>query len=207
MGMLSNPGGAACQFTFGDGITEFKSKTWASIDAHGDDSLGPIAYRADGKRLFALPAKGIEIMGFDVVNPNRIEVFNLAGCALTRVTSTTTTTQSGLPNRAPSASAAGAPPPAPGPAKSSTASKVAAVAPVAGSFNVVAPVTRSLSPDLARQTRRCRRQPGAGDVGRALQGTRDRRQGAEHEQPAHRPARQRLRRPAPQGDAVRLRRQ
>ena len=86
MGMLANPGGAACQFTFGDGIIEFKSKTWASIDGHGDDSLGPIAYRADGKRLFALPAKGIEIMGFDVVSPNRIEVFNLAGCALTRVT-------------------------------------------------------------------------------------------------------------------------
>ena len=110
MGMLANPGGAACQFTFGDGIIEFKSKTWASIDGHGDDSLGPIAYRADGKRLFALPAKGIEIMGFDVVSPNRVEVFNLAGCALTRVTGTTTTTQSGLSNRAPSASAAGAPP-------------------------------------------------------------------------------------------------
>ena len=58
MGMLANPGGAACQFTFGEGIIEFKSKTWASIDGHGDDSLGPIAYRADGKRLFALPAKG-----------------------------------------------------------------------------------------------------------------------------------------------------
>ena len=51
---------AACQFTFGEGIIEFKSKTWASIDGHGDDLLGPIAYRADGKRLFALPAKGIE---------------------------------------------------------------------------------------------------------------------------------------------------
>ena len=120
MAMLSNPGGAACQFTFGDGITEFKSKTWASIDAHGDDSLGPIAYRADGKRLFALPAKGVEIMGFDVVSPNRIEVFNLPGCALVRVTGTTTTTQSGPPNRAPLASGAGAPPAAGAP-KSSTA--------------------------------------------------------------------------------------
>ena len=123
MGMLSNPGAAACQLTFGDGIVEFKSKTWSSIDGYGDDSLGPIAYRADGKRLFALPAKGIEIMGFDVVNPNRVEIFNLAGCALTRVTGTTTTTPSGLSNRAPSASA--------GPAKSSTAPQVAAVAPAA----------------------------------------------------------------------------
>ena len=111
---------------------------------YGDDSLGPIAYRADGKRLFALPAKGIEIMGFDVVNPNRIEVFNLAGCALNRVTGTTTTTQSGLSNRAPSASAAGAPPPAPGPAKSSTAPQVAAVAPARAAVNAVAPVARSL---------------------------------------------------------------
>ena len=145
MGMLANPGGAACQFTFGDGIIEFKSKTWASIDGYGDDSLGPIAYRADGKRLFALPAKGIEIMGFDVVNPNRVEVFNLAGCALTRVTGTTTTTQSGLSNRAPSASAAGAPPPAPGPAKSSTAPQVAAVAPSAPRSTLSRP-----SPEVCR---------------------------------------------------------
>ena len=130
MGMLANPGAAACQFTFGDGIVEFKSKTWASIDGFGDDSLGPIAYRADGKRLFALPAKGIEIMGFDVVNPNRVEVFNLAGCVLTRVTGTTTTTQGALSNRAPSSSAP-AQPPAPGLAKSSTAPQLAAAAPTA----------------------------------------------------------------------------
>ena len=146
MGMLANPGGAACQFTFGEGIVEFKSKTWASIDGYGDDSLGAIAYRADGKRLFALPAKGIEIMGFDVVNPNRVEVFNLAGCALTRVTAATTTTQSALSNRAPSASAAGAPPPAPGPAKSSTAPQVAAVAPSAPPSTLSRP-----SPEVCRQ--------------------------------------------------------
>jgi hypothetical protein len=147
MGMLSNPGGAACQFTFGDGIVEFKSKTWASIDGHGDDSLGPIAYRADGKRLFALPAKGIEIMGFNVVSPNRIEVFNLAGCALTRVTGTTTTTQSGLSNRAPSPSAAAAPPSTPGPATSSAASKVAAVAPAPPPSTLARP-----SPEVCRNT-------------------------------------------------------
>jgi len=147
MGMLANPGAAACQFTFGDGIIEFKSKTWASIDGYGDDSLGPIAYRADGKRLFALPAKGIEIMGFDVVNPNRIEVFNLAGCALTRVTGTTTTTQSGLSNRAPSPSAAAAPPSAPGPATSSAASKVAAVAPSPPPSTLSRP-----SPEVCRNT-------------------------------------------------------
>ena len=144
MGMLANPGGAACQFTFGEGIVEFKSKTWASIDGYGEDSLGAIAYRADGKRLFALPAKGIEIMGFDVVSPNRVEVFNLAGCALTRVTGTTTTTQSGLSNRASSAANAGAPPAA-GPAKSSTASQVAAAAPTAPTSALSRP-----SPEVCR---------------------------------------------------------
>lgn len=85
MGMLASPGRAACQFTFGAGIVEFRPTSWASIDGFGDDSLGPIAYRAEGKRLFALPAKGIEIMGFDVVGTNRLEVFNLADCALVRV--------------------------------------------------------------------------------------------------------------------------
>jgi hypothetical protein len=144
MGMLANPGGAACQFMFGEGIVEFKSKTWASIDGFGDDSLGPIAYRSDGKRLFALPAKGIEIMGFDVVNPNRIEVFNLAGCALNRVTGTTTT-QSGVSSRAPAASAVGTPPP-PGPA-SSTASKVAAAAPSSPPSTLARP-----SPEVCRNT-------------------------------------------------------
>jgi hypothetical protein len=147
MGMLSNPGGAACQFTFGDGIVEFKSKTWASIDGFGDDLLGPIAYRSDGKRLYALPAKGIEIMGFDVVNPNRIEVFNLAGCALIRVAGTATTPQSGLTNRAPSESAAVAAPPASGPVKSSTAPQVAAASPTAPRSTLSRP-----SPEVCRNT-------------------------------------------------------
>jgi hypothetical protein len=112
MGMLASPGRAACQFTFGGGIVEFKPRSWASIDGTGDDSLGPIAYRADGKRLFALPAKGIEIMGFDVVSPNRVEVFNLADCALVRVAGTTSAAPGGPSNRAPLPSGAGAPMPA-----------------------------------------------------------------------------------------------
>lgn len=147
MGMLSNPGGAACEVTFGSGITEFKPKSWSSIDGYGDDSLGPIAYRADGKRLFALPAKGIEIMGFDVVSPNRIEVFNLPGCALIRVAGTTTTTPGGPSNRAQSASSAGAPPPASGPAKPATAPPVAAVAPTPPPSTLSRP-----SPEVCRNT-------------------------------------------------------
>lgn len=128
MGMLANPGGAACQFTFGDGVIEFKPKSWASIDGHGDDSLGPIAYRADGKRVYALPAKGIELMGFDLAPPNRVVVVNIAGCALVRVAGTTTTTPSGLGNRAPLTSGATAPVPAAGAApKSSPALQAAGV--------------------------------------------------------------------------------
>ena len=126
MGMLANPGRAACQFTFGGGIIEFKPKSWASIDGYGDDSLGPIAYRADGKRVFALPAKGVEMMGFELAHPNRVVVVNIEGCALVRVAGTTTTTQSGLANRAPLTSGASVPLPAAGAApKSSTALQAA----------------------------------------------------------------------------------
>jgi len=111
MGMLSNPGGAACEMTFGGGTTEFRSKSWASIDGSGNDSLGPIAYRADGKRLWAIPDKGIELMGFEVAHPNRVVVVNLEGCALVRVGSAAPAAQSGPSNRAPAPSKAGAPPP------------------------------------------------------------------------------------------------
>lgn len=92
LGMLANPGGAACQMMFGGGITEFRSKSWASIDGHGDDSLGPIAYRSDGKRVFAIPAKGVELMGFDVADRNRAVSSNLEGCTLVRVAAASTAT-------------------------------------------------------------------------------------------------------------------
>jgi len=128
MGMLANPGHAACQMMFGGGITEFKPKSWASIDGSGDDSLGPIAYRAEGKRVFALPAKGVELMGFDPVHANRVVVVNIEGCALVRVAGTTTTTPSRLSDRAPSTSGANAPLRAGGAApKSSTALQAAGV--------------------------------------------------------------------------------
>jgi len=110
MGMLANPGGAACKMVFGGGITEFGSKSWGNSDGRGDGSLGPIAYRADDKRLWAIPEKGIELMGFDVVNPNRVMLINLEGCALVRVGSATPTTQGGPSNRAPAVANAGAPP-------------------------------------------------------------------------------------------------
>jgi hypothetical protein len=85
-------------------------------------------------------------MGFDVVNPNRVEVFNLPNCALVRVAATTTATQSAPSNRAPSASGAGAPLPAAGAAKSSTASQTIA-APAAPRSTLSRP-----SPEVCRNT-------------------------------------------------------
>lgn len=84
MGLLANPGGAMCEMLFGAGITEFKPGSWSSIDRSGDDSLGPIQYRAAGKDIVAaFPAKGVEQMYFSVKGPNRIEMFE--GCVLARV--------------------------------------------------------------------------------------------------------------------------
>jgi hypothetical protein len=142
MGMLANPGGAGCQFMFGSGITEFKPKSWASIDGHGDDSLGVIAYRGDAKRVWAIPAAGVFApLGFDVADRNRAVSVNLEGCALVRV---------GAPTAHAAANAATAP------------------------VNARTGVANSSMP------------PAAGAMLQAAAV-------AEHEQPAHRPARQRLR--------------
>ncbi len=84
LGMLANPGGAVCRMVFGDGITEFGAKYWASIDGHGNDSLGGIAYRTDGKRVWAIPDKGIELMGFDLSAVDRAVSVNLENCVLVR---------------------------------------------------------------------------------------------------------------------------
>ena len=51
MGMLSNVDGAACEMLFGEGITEFQPRSWASIDRSGAESLGAIQYRMDGNRI------------------------------------------------------------------------------------------------------------------------------------------------------------
>ena len=145
MGMLANPGGAACQFTFGGGITEFKPKSWASIDGHGDDSLGPIAYRGDAKRVWAIPAKGIELMGFDVADRNRAVSVNLEGCTLVRV-------------GAPAANAAANAATAPGNARTGAANS--SVPPAAGALPQVAAAAPSPprstlarpSPEVCRNT-------------------------------------------------------
>ena len=85
MGMLSNPGGAMCEVVFGGGIIEFKPGSWASNDSAGDDSLGPIQYRMQDKQVFALPDQGIPLLGFEIVDRDRIQEVRLPDCTLVRV--------------------------------------------------------------------------------------------------------------------------
>ncbi len=85
LGMLANPGGAMCEVLFGAGITEFLPGSWASIDGTGDDSLGPIQYRMEDGRAFALPDQGVPLLGFEIVDGNRIREFRMPDCVLERV--------------------------------------------------------------------------------------------------------------------------
>ncbi len=85
MEMLSNPGAAMCEVVFGGGTTEFKPGSWAANDSAGDDSLGPIQYRAKGKQVFALPDQGLPLLGFDIVDGSTIREFRLPDCVLVRV--------------------------------------------------------------------------------------------------------------------------
>jgi tetratricopeptide (TPR) repeat protein len=90
MGMLANPGAAMCEVVFGGGTTEFRLGSWAANDSAGDDSLGPIQYRMQDKQVFALPDKGLPLLGFDIVDKNNIREFRLADCTLVRVGAQTT---------------------------------------------------------------------------------------------------------------------
>jgi tetratricopeptide (TPR) repeat protein len=85
MEMLSNPGAAMCEVVFGGGTTEFKPGSWAANDSAGDDSLGPIQYRAKDKQVFALPDQGLPLLGFDIVDGSTIREFRLPDCELVRV--------------------------------------------------------------------------------------------------------------------------
>jgi hypothetical protein len=142
MGMLSNMDGAACEMLFGEGITEFQPKSWASIDRSGTESLGPIQYRMDGNRFFALPDKGMRLLGFEVVDKNRIREVRIPGCVLVRVDS--------------SAAASGATPGAPPATSRAPAPSSAAAAPPTQMANAApAPMPSTLSrpsPEVCRQT-------------------------------------------------------
>ena len=85
MGMLANPGGAGCEMVFGSGTTEFKPKSWGVVSGHGADSLGPIVYRGQGTRVWAIPdSKVFAPLGFELSAPHRAVSVNLEGCVLTR---------------------------------------------------------------------------------------------------------------------------
>ncbi len=86
MGMLSNPGRALCDTLFGAGsVTDFKPKTWSSIDAYGDDSLGPIHYRGEGKVVWAVPeSKMFNFFGFEFASADRMTLVGVDGCILVR---------------------------------------------------------------------------------------------------------------------------
>ena len=84
MGMLTNPGGAACDVMFGSGGTEFTPTTYSSSGVAGL-AQGPVAYRGGANKVIvAIPAKnGVRPIPFDVTNPNRIMFGD--DCALVRV--------------------------------------------------------------------------------------------------------------------------
>lgn len=84
--MLNNPGGAMCEMLFGAGVTEFKPASWSSIDAAGDDSLGPIQYRGDSDTVWAVPeSKAFHFFGFEFAGRDRTTVVGVEGCTLVRV--------------------------------------------------------------------------------------------------------------------------
>jgi tetratricopeptide (TPR) repeat protein len=85
MGMLSNPGGTICEVVFGGGITEFLPDSWSSLDSAGNDSLGPIQYRKQGDKVFAIPVQGLPLLGFNVIDGNNIQEFRVENCNLARV--------------------------------------------------------------------------------------------------------------------------
>lgn len=139
MSMLSNPGGAMCETLFGSGVTEFKPKTWSSIDSYGDDSLGPIHYRGEGKIVWAVPeSKMFSFFGFEFASPDRMALVGVEGCTLVRAgaaAASATTAPPGNARAAPAGPAAGAPP------------QVAAVAPAPPRSTLARP-----SPEVCRNT-------------------------------------------------------
>ena len=167
MGMLNNPGGAMCEALFGSGVTEFKPKTWSSIDSYGDDSLGPIHYRGEGKVVWAVPeSKMFNFFGFEFASPDRMTLVGVERCTLVRAGAaapSATTARAGKARaRRPQARRRLR-------QQATTASGLCCAC--AADVNAVAPVAGGLPQHAARQDRKRRRQSGARDVGRALQGS------------------------------------
>ena len=113
MGMLNNPGGAMCETLFGSGVTEFKPKTWSSIDSYGDDSLGPIHYRGEGKVVWAVPeSKMFNFFGFEFASPDRMTLVGVERCTLVRAGAAAPSATTAPPGNARTAAASPSGPPA-----------------------------------------------------------------------------------------------
>ncbi len=110
IGMLANPAGAMCGVLFGEGTTtEFRAGSWAAIDGSGNDSLGPVQYRLDERRVYALPDRGVPLLGFEFIDNNRIREVRMPTCVLVRVgaASGATAAKAPAPARAGPAATAG----------------------------------------------------------------------------------------------------
>ena len=113
MGMLNNPGGAMCETLFGSGVTEFKPKSWSSIDSYGDDSLGPIHYRGEGKVVWAVPeSKMFNFFGFEFASPDRMTLVGVERCTLVRAGAAAPSATTAPPGNARTAAASPSGPPA-----------------------------------------------------------------------------------------------
>ena len=167
--MLANIERAKCEFLFGAGsVTEFRPKDWASIDGCGNDTLGSVAYRSDGKTVWMIPEKsistGMMFFAFDFVNESRVNVVTPTvneDCTLNRVSSSTQAAQGGAVTRAPAAQGgsgsharaierSGRATDADGECRAGTDAR-----------NAGTPDAGSLRPDATRQARHGRRQLGA----------------------------------------------
>ena len=84
-GMLANPGAAMCTILFGEGVTEFLPGSWAMNDSLGNNTLGGIQYRLHDSRAYALPDQGLPLLGFEIVDRNRIREVRLPDCVLVRL--------------------------------------------------------------------------------------------------------------------------
>ena len=143
MGMLNNPGGAMCETLFGSGVTEFKPKTWSSIDSYGDDSLGPIHYRGEGKVVWAVPeSKMFNFFGFEFASPDRMTLVGVEGCTLARAGAAAPSATTAPPGNARTAASGASAPPATG-----ARPQVAAVAPAPPPSTLARP-----SPEVCRNT-------------------------------------------------------
>ncbi len=143
MGMLNNPGGAMCETLFGSGVTEFKPKTWSSIDSYGDDSLGPIHYRGESKVVWAVPeSKMFNFFGFEFASPDRMTLVGVDGCTLVRAGAAAPSATTAPPGNARTAAASSSTPPAAG-----ALPQVATVAPSAPRSTLSRP-----SPEVCRNT-------------------------------------------------------